>query len=156
MDKTPTELNLKDCIKIYVDYNSKEAKECPYVQKVVQNFIDQVENETLKNFVAEIITKKYKCGVNQKTVASILPEHFKIEHEVMLANKFKGELKEPVQITLKIDGNRCSALIDKNNNIKFLSRQGKEITGLKQIEAMLKDMRLQGYMLDGESVKINK
>ena len=122
----------------------------------MQNFIDQVENEILKNFVAEIITKKYKCGVNQKTVASILPEHFKIEHEVMLANKFKGELKEPVQITLKIDGNRCSALIDENNNIKFLSRQGKEITGLKQIEAMLKDMRLQGYMLDGELVRINK
>ena len=94
--------------------------------------------------------------MNQKTVASILPEHFKIEHEVMLANKFKGELKEPVQITLKIDGNRCSALIDENNNIKFLSRQGKEITGLKQIETMLKDMRLQGYMLDGELVKINK
>ena len=25
----------------YVDYNSKEAKECPYVQKVVQNFIEK-------------------------------------------------------------------------------------------------------------------
>ena len=114
-----------------------------------------IENPAFKNFVQDIITKKYKCGVTAKVASEIIPDVIKKEHQVMLANKFKGEIKDPVQITLKLDGIRCSALIDENNNIEFLSRQGKVITGLNQIATALKDMNLQGYMLDGELIRIN-
>ena len=123
------------------------------VVRTVQYFIEQLSNLTLQNFVSEIITKKYKCGVTAKVAAEILPDIIKKEHQVMLANKFKGELKEPVQVSLKLDGIRCSALID--DDIKFLSRQGKEITGLNQIKSALEDMNLKGYMLDGELIRIN-
>ena len=123
------------------------------VVRTVQYFIEQLPNLTLQNFVSEIITKKYKCGVTAKVAAEILPDIIKKEHQVMLANKFKGELKEPVQVSLKLDGIRCSALID--DDIKFLSRQGKEITGLNQIKSALEDMNLKGYMLDGELIRIN-
>lgn len=123
------------------------------VVRTVQYFIEQLSNLTLQNFVSEIITKKYKCGVTAKVAAEILPDIIKKEHQVMLANKFKGELKEPVQVSLKLDGIRCSALID--DDIKFLSRQGKEIAGLNQIKSALENMNLKGYMLDGELIRIN-
>ena len=123
------------------------------VVRTVQHFIEQLPNLTLQTFISEIITKKYKCGVTAKVAAEILPDIIKKEHQVMLANKFKGELKEPVQVSLKLDGIRCSALID--DDIKFLSRQGKEITGLNQIKSALKNMNLKGYMLDGELIRIN-
>ena len=125
------------------------------VVRTVQHFIEQLPNLILQTFISEIITKKYKCGVTAKVAAEILPDIIKKEHQVMLANKFKGEINEPVQVSLKLDGIRCSALIDENNNIKFLSRQGKEFLGLNQIESTLKQMNLQGYMLDGELIRIN-
>ena len=123
------------------------------VVRTVQHFIEQLPNLTLQTFISEIITKKYKCGVTAKVAAEILPDIIKKEHQVMLANKFKGELKEPVQVSLKLDGIRCSALID--DDIKFLSRQGKEIIGLNQIKSALESMNLKGYMLDGELIRIN-
>lgn len=119
-----------------------------------QCFIYTVKNFTLKNFVKELITKKYKCGVTAKFVGEILPDLIKVEHQVMLANKFKGELKEKAYISLKLDGIRCTALITEDN-IKFLSRQGKEIKGLNEIKNALSNMGLEGYMLDGELIRIN-
>ena len=126
------------------------------IVRSVQCYIEGLSNISLKTFVADLITKKYKCGVTAKVAAQILPDLIKKEHQVMLANKFKGEIEKPMQVTLKLDGIRCTALIDGDNNIEFLSRQGKNITGLNQITNALKQMNLQGYMLDGELIRINK
>ena len=126
------------------------------IVRSVQCYIEGLSNISLKTFVADLITKKYKCGVTAKVAAQILPDLNKKEHQVMLANKYKGEIEKPMQVTLKLDGIRCTALIDGDNNIEFLSRQGKNITGLNQITNALKQMNLQGYMLDGELIRINK
>ena len=122
------------------------------VVKTVQNFIDK-QPETFRQFLRDIITKKFKCGVTAKVAAQIIPNVIQKEHQVMLANKFKGDLAEPMQISLKLDGIRCTALID--DNIKFLSRQGKEIQGLQDIQHALETMNLKGWMLDGELIRIN-
>lgn len=119
-----------------------------------QCFIYTVKNFTLKRFAKELITKKYKCGVTAKFVSEILPDVVKKEHEVMLAHKFEGKLKEPVSMSLKLDGIRCTALID-NGSIKFLSRQGKVIKGLTEIKIALKTLKLNNFMLDGELIRIN-
>ena len=119
----------------------------------VQCFINNLSNATLQRFVSELITKKYKCGVTAKFVGEVLPDLIKIEHQVMLANKFKGELKEFAYVTLKLDGVRCTALVE--DEIKFLTRQGKEIKGLNEIALALKGMDLKGYMVDGELIRIN-
>ena len=142
-------------LKMLINYVLMHNTGTDDVVRTVQYFIERLSNLTLQNFVSEIITKKYKCGVTAKVASEIIPDIIKKEHQVMLANKFKGKLKEPVQVSLKLDGIRCSALIDENNNIDFLSRQGKPILGLKQIHKALKDMNLQGYMLDGELIRIN-
>ena len=129
-------------LKMLINYVLMHNTGTDDVVRTVQYFIKQLPNLTLQNFVSEIITKKYKCGVTAKVAAEILPDIIKKEHQVMLANKFKGELKEPVQVSLKLDGIRCSALID--DDIKFLSRQGKEIIGLNQIKSALESMNLKG------------
>lgn len=121
--------------------------------KSVQMFIEKLPNLTIKRFVEEIITKKYKCGVTAKIVGEVLPDLIRVEHQIMLANKFKGALKEKAYMTLKLDGVRCTALID--DEIKFLTRQGKEIKGLQQITQALSGMNLKGYMVDGELIRIN-
>jgi DNA ligase-1 len=121
---------------------------------VAQCFINNLSNVTLQRFISELITKKYKCGVTAKFVGEVLPNLIKVEHQVMLANKFKGELKESAYVSLKLDGIRCSALVN-DDDIKFLTRQGKEIHGLNQIANAIKLMDLKGYMLDGELLRIN-
>ena len=72
----------------------------------------------------------------------------------MLAKKFEGELDDFVSISLKLDGIRCTALIE-NDQIKFLTRQGKIIKGLKEIKMALKGYHLNNWMLDGELIRIN-
>ena len=141
------------CLKSLIKYVLSNPTGKDNIVRSVQQYIEELPNINLKAFVSDLITKKYKCGVTAKVASEIIPDIIKKEHQVMLANKFKGELKEPVQISLKLDGIRCSALID--DDIKFLSRQGKEIIGLNQIKSALENMNLKGYMLDGELIRIN-
>ena len=144
------------CLRSLIKYVLANSTGKDNIVRSVQCYIEELSNISLKTFVADLITKKYKCGVTAKVAAQILPDLIKKEHQVMLANKFKGEIEKPMQVTLKLDGIRCTALINEDNNIEFLSRQGKNITGLNQITNALKQMNLQGYMLDGELIRINK
>ena len=125
------------------------------IVKTVQEFVKAQEPD-LQQFLADLFMKKYKCGLTVKTVGEILPDLIKQEHQIMLANKFKGEIKEKVQMSLKMDGVRCSIIVNYDGSITFLSRQGKEYKGLKQIQSALKNKMLEGYVLDGELIKINK
>ena len=85
----------------------------------------------------------------------ILPDVIKNEHEVMLAHKYEGKISEPVSISLKLDGIRCSALIDEKGQVVFKTRQGKMIKGLLEIKMALKGYHLKDVMLDGELIRIN-
>lgn len=123
---------------------------------VAQCFVYTVLNFTLKRFVKELITKKYKCGVTAKVASVILPDVVKNEHEVMLAHKFEGKLTEAVNMSLKLDGIRCTALIDDKGKAVFKTRQGKIIKGLLEIKMALKAFDLKDCMLDGELIRINK
>lgn len=141
------------CLEALINYVISNPTGKDNIVHSVQQYIDSLPNFTLKRFITEVITKKYKCGVTAKFVGEVLPNLIKVEHQVMLANKFKGDLKEEAYITLKLDGIRCSALI--GEEITFLTRQGKEIEGLNQIAQALSEMNLKGYMIDGELLRIN-
>jgi DNA ligase-1 len=119
-----------------------------------QKYINDLSNFTLSRFISELITKKYKCGVTKKVASVILPEVVKNEHEIMLASKFEGKLKEEVSISLKLDGIRCTALIE-NGTITFKTRQGKLINGLVELTEALKQLNIDNIMLDGELLRIN-
>ena len=141
------------CLEALINYVISNPTGKDNIVHSVQQYIDSLPNFTLKRFITELITKKYKCGVTAKFVGEVLPNLIKVEHQVMLANKFKGDLKEEAYITLKLDGIRCSALV--GEEITFLTRQGKEIEGLNQIAQALSEMNLKGYMIDGELLRIN-
>lgn len=141
------------CLEALINYVISNPTGKDNIVHSVQQYIDSLPNFTLKRFITELITKKYKCGVTAKFVGEVLPNLIKVEHQVMLANKFKGDLKEEAYITLKLDGIRCSALI--GEEVTFLTRQGKEIEGLNQIAQALSEMNLKGYMIDGELLRIN-
>lgn len=141
--------SIKELIEYVLENNTGQDK----VIKTIQNFIND-QSEVYHQFLKDIITKKYKCGVTAKVASEIIPDVIKKEHQVMLANKFKGDLKEPMQMTLKLDGIRCSTLIE-DGNIQFLSRQGKKLKGLLDIENAIQAMNLDNYMLDGELIRKN-
>ncbi len=123
---------------------------------VAQCYIYTVQNFTLKRFVKELITKKYKCGVTAKVASTVLPDIIKDEHQIMLAHKFEGKISGPVSVSLKLDGIRCTALIDDKGQAVFKTRQGKTIKGLLEIKMALKAYGLKNCMLDGELIRINK
>lgn len=109
--------------------------------------------KNIQDLLMRVLLKDLRCNINikmiNKTIPNLIPTH-----EIMLASKFEGKLNSKVAMTLKIDGIRCS-IINEDGNIKFLSRQGKKIEGLNQIENALKEFKLENYVLDGELVYIN-
>ena len=145
-------LSLEELIEYLLKNNTGKDKDII----VAQCFIYTVLNFTLKRFVKELITKKYKCGVTAKVASVILPDIIKNEHEIMLAHKFEGKLTETVNMSLKLDGIRCTALIDEKGQAVFKTRQGKIIKGLLEIKMALKAYNLTSCMLDGELIRINK
>ena len=81
-----SKLSLEELIEYLLKNNTGKDKDII----VAQCFIYTVKNFTLKRFVKELITKKYKCGVTAKVASTILPDLIKNEHEIMLAHKFEG------------------------------------------------------------------
>lgn len=147
-----SELSLEELIEYLLKHNTGKDKDII----VAQCFVYTVKNFTLKRFIKELITKKYKCGVTAKVASTILPDLIKNEHEIMLAHKFEGKITEAVNMSLKLDGIRCTALIDDKGKIIFKTRQGKIIKGLLGIKIALKVYNLRNCMLDGELIRINK
>jgi DNA ligase-1 len=144
--------SLQELLDYLLEHNSGKDEDI----LVAQCFINDIENVTLKRFVSDLVTKKYKCGLTAKVASEILPDIIKNEHEIMLAHKFEGKLPGAVSISLKLDGIRCTALIDEKGHIVFKTRQGKIIKGLLEIKMALKAYNLTSCMLDGELIRINK
>jgi DNA ligase-1 len=144
--------SLQELLDYLLEHNSGKDEDI----LVAQCFINDIENVTLKRFVSDLVTKKYKCGLTAKVASEILPDVIKNEHEIMLAHKFEGKLPGAVSISLKLDGIRCTALIDEKGHIVFKTRQGKIIKGLLEIKMALKAYNLTSCMLDGELIRINK
>ena len=143
--------SLVDLLEYLMEYNTGKDTQIG----TAQNFMAGISNFTLKRFISELITKKYKCGVTAKVASTILPDIIKDEHQIMLAKKFEGKIDETVNMSLKLDGIRCTALINEKGQVVFKTRQGKIIKGLKEIKIALKAYNLTSCMLDGELIRIN-
>lgn len=108
-----------------------------------------------EEFCKELLTKKLKVGADAKTVNKALGYNLIPVFGVQLAtsydkckNKFKGK---EIIITEKIDGQKMIT-IKQNNRVKFYSRQGKELTGLIEIEKDILTIDKDSFMMDGELV----
>lgn len=110
-------------------------------------------DDSLKDLIIKILLKDLRCNISVKTINTAIPGLIH-QHQVMLASKFEGKIKGKVSISLKMDGIRNSALIE-NGNIKHISRQGKIVEGLEEINKALREFNLEGYFIDGELIRQN-
>ena len=119
------------------------------VEKLLCYFDDEC-----RDLIIRVLLKDLRCNISVKTINTAIPGLIH-QHQVMLASKFEGKIKGKVSISLKMDGIRNSALIEKGN-IKHISRQGKVVDGLEEINNALREFNLDGYFVDGELIRINK
>ena len=120
---------------------------------VVQGYINSLD-EDLQDFARGLLTKSLKIGADAKTVNKAIPGLIPV-HDIMLANKYEGKIKEDVSMSLKMDGIRNS-IITVNGITKALSRQGKEIDGIDYILDEYEELGLTNYFVDGELIRVNR
>lgn len=104
-----------------------------------------------KEFYKQMITKKYKLGVDSKTVNKCIPGLIPT-WEVQLGSSY-DKLKLPenswFSLSQKLNGNRASFY-----HGKLISRQGKEFTGMQHIISDLEQLGC-GWFYDGELIRKN-
>lgn len=121
------------------------------------HFLNKFEEEERLLYM-HIILKDLKCEINVTTINKALGDDFIENFGCMLAKSYKDHkhkvIGEDFIITNKLDGLRVLG-IKENNKVKFMTRQGKEITDLVELQ---KDFRCvpNGVVLDGELLAINK
>lgn len=120
----------------------------------ISNTVGYFSDEKIQDLLIRVLLKDLRCNINVKTINKVFVNLIP-QHEIMLASKFEGKLKGKVSMSLKLDGIRCSVLIDENGNLKYLSRQGQEIKGLNEISNEFKEIGLKGYFVDGELIRKN-
>lgn len=119
--------------------------------------LNGIKDEKTKELVKCLLIKDLKVGLGVKTVNKVFKGLIPT-HEVQLAKKYepgKTKLKDKFYITEKLDGIRCTAYFE-GDELKIKTRQGKDITGLVEIEKVLMDKKEEWKknILDGELVSI--
>lgn len=110
----------------------------------------------MKDFIASIVTKTLKLGVNTKTVNNVYGDDFIKVHQVQLGSpKDKLRLKkgETFFLTQKLNGIRCTYV-----NGQLISRQGQEFEGFEEItHELIKVSKLfdEPMVFDGELIRRN-
>lgn len=135
-----------------INYLSKRNSGRDYDIQAMQIFLEKVEDDNLE-FYRQMITKKFKLGVDSKTVNKCIPGLIPT-FDVMLGtpiDKVKLKGNEWISISRKLNGTRCAFIGD-----KCMTRQGKEYRGLDHIIKDLHTLGLQNCFVDGELIYKNK
>lgn len=115
----------------------------------VQIFIgDQPEEH--QELYTKMVTKTLKLGCDSKTVNKAIPGLIPT-WEVQLGSsseKLKLKKDEKFYLSKKMNGNRVSVI-----DGKFISRQGKEFSGMSHILSDIKTLGLEKWFLDGTNQK---
>lgn len=123
--------------------------------KAIANFINTYDTDIyspVHDFLQEMFTKNYKCGITSGTINKVYGKGTIPEFDVLLAKAYKDhghKLKGRFYITLKLDGIRCVA-IKQNGVVQFFTRQGQPIDDLVDIEDELTRNFPDNFVYDGE------
>lgn len=103
----------------------------------VQNFIDSYGRVEYADFLREVFTKSYKCGITSSSVNKAIPSLIST-FSCQLAHSYEkhaSKVKSTFYLTQKLDGIRALVFVDsENDKITFRTRKGHPIMGMKQIE----------------------
>ena len=122
----------------------------------IQKYIESLCDGELETFVTKFVTKTLKLGISEKTVNKVYGEGTIPTFAVMLAESYdkkKDKVKGKFYITLKLDGNRCIAIVE-DGVAKFFSRKGQVIEGMVELEEQFSTFPNGVY--DGEVLLVNK
>ncbi len=123
------------------------------LKKNIGRFITNLETDDEKELVTMILLKDLKMGCNIKNINKAM--NLIVTHEIMKGSSWDGTLNGEVAVSLKLDGLRCSFIIE-NGKAIAKTRQNKIIQGMedltKAIEEMFGDKNL---FVDGELLAIN-
>lgn len=123
---------------------------------VIQKFISTLETDRQKEVAQQIFTKDLKVGITEKTINKIYGKGEIPSFGVMLAKSYakkEDKVKGKFFITLKLDGNRCVAVNEKDG-VKFFTRKGQPIEGMKDLASQFKELPT-GRIYDGELLLVN-
>lgn len=141
--------SFEEVIEYLKEHNTGKDEDIANVKSFIYDHYIVDDNEFM--FYVQMITKKYKLGVDSKTVnkciSGLIPTW-----EVQLGSSYETlKLKEGSWFSLsqKMNGNRASFYKD-----KLISRQGKEFTGMQHIISDLKQLGI-GWFYDGELIRKN-
>lgn len=107
--------------------------------------------EKIQDIMIGVITKDLKLGIGITTLNKVWPGLIPT-FELQLAARFQKcplDDNEYIYVTEKLDGIRCVCIVSEGT-VKFFTRQGKEISGLIEIEDSVKHMGLCETVIDGE------
>lgn len=149
--------------------NTGTDKDIAFVQRYLGSFVmldDTVGMGDYIDWLKQVFTKSYKCGITASSVNKAIPDCIK-EFKVQLANSYKDVADRmkgvPYTATIKLDGHRTLVHISSDlNRVIFRTRKGHEVTGLDEIaNDILKVFPMDiygvngGTILDGEITVIN-
>ena len=155
-DFTTCDVKTFDNVIRYLDFHHTGTDVDILNIKSLMNEICSTDEE--KECFKKLVCKNYPMGVDYKTINKVFPNLIP-SYEVMLADKYL-DLNENKKAKLftkgrkfciqeKLDGFRCTAWKE-NGSVKLISRQGKLIEGLVDIENAIKNLSLYNFVLDGE------
>jgi DNA ligase-1 len=120
--------------------------------KAIASFINNHTEAEIHDFLQDMFTKDFKCGLSASTINKVYGKGTIPEFDVLLAKSYKDhghKIKGKFYVTLKLDGIRCVA-IKKNRAIQFFTRQGQPIDDLVEIEQELMNRFPDNFVYDGE------
>ena len=156
MDFGTCDVKTFDNVITYLDFHHTGTDVDIVNIKSLMNEICSTDEE--KECFKKLVCKNYPMGVDYKTINKVFPNLIP-SYEVMLADKYL-DLNENKKAKLfskgrefciqeKLDGFRCTAWKE-NGVVKLISRQGRLIEGLVDIENAIKNLSLYNFVLDGE------
>ena len=149
-------IDILEVINYLKEHNAGSDKDIAFI-KNSENVICQ--NELEHKYYKKIITKTLSIGIDSKSINEVFP-NLVTTYDVMLANKYLDLPKDKIDkltknsnrefvIQTKYDG--CRIIIHKCNGIvKCISRQGKLMTGLVEIEKAMLSSTMDNIVIDGE------
>lgn len=127
----------------------------------VQTYLKMLE-EPYREFMSEVLTKSYKCGVTATSVNKAIPKHIR-QFKVQLAHpyeKYADKISGEFTLTQKLDGHRTLAEVDSSGEVVFRTRKGHPINGMIELEEdfskFFASASGKGIMIDGEIVASDK
>lgn len=123
----------------------------------VQAFVQQINKPLVKQFVEQLITKKYKCGVTDKTARKAIPtliRNWEMRKGHSLKDINKQIKNKDILVTTKIDGFRYPVIKRSNDNIDIRTSAGYKEEGLIDIIEAFKNPNIPIGVYDCECVAI--